>query len=231
MQTRTSIQQKSICLGLMMVLCATATGAQQPITALTASMAANAKQLKLYTCKQRTATHYKGDLKSSRIEEIHYSASGERVSIPIDGQRVEQDARRRGPGSRLVAKKIESKQEEMREYIERLMSLTSRYLAPNSEKFKAGLGNAEMITSAASTQARIVMRNYVKNGDTMTMTFDAASHLPVKTEVDTSLDEDAVSIVVNFGQVHNGPSYPEKTVVTSFGKQLEVRVFTYDYRM
>jgi hypothetical protein len=64
----------------------------------------------------------------------------------------------------------------------------------------------------------------------MTMSFDAATNRPTKTEVKSTLDDDAVSIIVAFDRVREGPTYPGRIVARSDAKQVEVKVFTYDYR-
>jgi hypothetical protein len=216
---------------LTLVITAGGVSAQQQSAALISGMAANSKQLKQYTFKQRTETYHKGQLKKARIEEIHYNAGGERVSIPLDDQKEEPESRRRGPGSRIVARKMEQEQEKMKEYIERLTALTSRYVASDPEKLQAAFSRAEVTTGGGSSQVRIVMRDYVKRRDIMTMTFDSATKRLLKTEVTTSLDEDAVSIALAFDQVREGPTYPGKTVIKADEKQLELRIFTYDYRL
>lgn len=170
-------------------------------------------------------------MKNTKIDEVHYNASGERVSIPLDEQKVQSEPPRRGPGSRLIARKIEEEKEKMKDYAERLMALTSRYLAPEPTKFQAAIANAEVTTGGGSSYMRIRVRDYIKAGDTMTMTFDSATKRPIKTEVNTSLDDDPITILLAFDQIHDGPNYPGKTVVRSDAKQLEVRVFTYDYRI
>ena len=206
--------------------------AQQPqINTLMSGMAANAGQLRKYTFKQRTETYHKGELKNTKLVEVHYDASGERVNIPLGEQKAQSDPRRRGPGSRMIAKKIEEEQEKMKEYIERLMALTSRYLASDPAKLQTAVANAEVTTGGGSGLVRIAMRNYVKSGDMMTMSFDPATKRPTKTEVSTSLDDAPVSIVLSFDQIQQGPNYPGRTVVMSDANQLEVRVFTYDYRL
>jgi hypothetical protein len=205
--------------------------AQQQGAALVTGMAANAQHLRQYTFKQRTEMYHKGELKNARVEEVHYSASGERVSIPLDEQKTEPDAPRRGPGHRIVAKKMAEKKDEIKDYVNRLMSLTSRYLTSDPAKLQAALANAEMTTGGGSTQVRLRMRNYVKAGDTMTMSFDSATKRPTRTEVNTSLDGAPVAIVLAFDHIHEGPSYPVRTVVKSDEKQLEIRLLTYDYRL
>lgn len=204
---------------------------EQQITALVNGMAANAKQIKQYTFKQRTETYYKNELRNAKIDEVHYSMSGERVSIPLDGQMAQPESHRRGPGSRLIAKKIEDERKEMKEYIERLMALTSRYLASDPTRLQAAIANAEVTTGGGSPQVRVTVKNFVKTGDMMTMSFDSATRRPTRTEVSTTLDDAPVAIVLAFDQIHDGPNYPGRTVVVSAARQLEVRILTYDYRM
>lgn len=224
-------KRKAVLLGFAMMALAITAMAQQQISTLMTGMAANAKQLKRYTYKQRTEMYYKGQLKNTKLDEIHFNVSGERVVIPLGEQKAESGSHRRGPGSRLVAKKIENKQEETKQYVERIMFLTSRYLAPELSKFQAALANADVTKSMGSSLIRIHLRDFVKDGDMMTMTFDSATNRPVKTEVETTLDGGPVSITLTFDQVHEGPNFPGRTVVRSDAEEIEVRMLTYDYRM
>jgi len=101
--------------------------AQQPpqLNTLLASMSANAKQLRKYTFEQRTETYVGGDLKNAQLDEVHCSICGERVSIPLNEQSAHSEPHRRGPGARLITKKIEEQKENMQDYTERLMALTA----------------------------------------------------------------------------------------------------------
>lgn len=213
------------------VITAIGAGAQQPINRLATGMASNAKQLRQYRFRERTETYHKGELKNAKTDEGHYDTNGERVTIPLDEQRAQSESRRRGPGSRLIARKVEDEQEKMKDYIQRLMALTSRYLASDPDRLRGALAGAEVTTGGGSSQVRVVMRNYVKTGDVMTMIFDPATNRPTKTEVHTTLEDAPISIVLAFDQIREGPSYPERTVVKSDDKQLELRVFTFDYRL
>jgi hypothetical protein len=223
--------RKAILLGtIAMFFMTVAAQSQQQMGALMNGMAVNAKQLKRYTFKQRTETYYKTELKVAKLDEVHYNVNGERVVVPLGEQKAESGSHRRGPGFRLVAKKVEQKQEETKQYVERLMFLTSRYLAPEPSKFQAALAQADVTKSMGSSLVRIHLRDFVKGGDMMVMTVDSATNRPVKTEIETTLDGGPVSIVLTFDQIHDGPNYPGKTVVRSDAEELEVRMFTYDYR-
>jgi hypothetical protein len=111
----------------------------------------------------------------------------------------------------------------MKDYIERLAALASRY--PESPKLQAAISKAEVTTGGGSSQVRIRMRDYVKPGDSMTMIFDPATKRTVKTEINTFLDDGPVSIVIAFDQLRDGPNYPGEIVMSSITKQLEIRVF------
>lgn len=208
-----------------------AAAAQVPVSNLMETMAANNKQLRQYTHKQRTETYHEGELKNTRVDEIHYNVGGERVSIPLDQRQSQSEAPRRGPGHRLVAKKMEEEKEKMRDYIQRLTALASRYPGSDQARLQESISKAEVTTGGGSSQVRIRVRDYVKPGDSMTMIFDPATKRPVKTEINTFLDDGPVSIVVAFDQLRDGPTYPGKIVMSSVAKKLEIRVFTYEYRL
>jgi hypothetical protein len=131
----------------------------------------------------------------------------------------------------MIARKIEGEEKAMRDYIERMKALAERYPGPDAGKLKEGIAKAEITTGGGTSQVRIRMRDYVKPGDSMTMSFDQATKRPVKTEITTFLDDGPVSVVIAFDQLHDGPNYPGKIVMTSITKQVEVRVFTYEYRL
>ena len=205
--------------------------AQVPVNNMMESIAANNKQLRQYTYKQRTEIYHQGELKNTKVDEIHYNAGGERVTIPLDQRQTQSVAPRRGPGHRVIAKKMEEEKEKMRDYIERLTALASRYPGPDQARLQDAISKAEVTTGGGSSHVRIRMRGYVKPGDSMTMIFDPAMKRPVKTEINTFLDDGPVSIVIAFDQLRDGLNYPGKIVMSSIRRQLEIRVFTYEYRL
>lgn len=219
---------------LPLALCVGA-GAVVPdeIRSMMTNMARNAQELKQYTYKQRIETYYKEELKSSRIDEIHYEVNGERVSIPLAQQKVEEKQRPvRGPMSRFVAKRVEAKQGEMKEYVERLLALSSRYMSSDAERIKSAMNDADLtVSGGAKGYVRIRFRDFVKNGDMVTMSFDPQTKRPVRTEVETRLDDDPVMITMMFDQLRNGPYYAGRTVVRSESQSLEIRAYLYEQKL
>ena len=93
------------------------------------------------------------------------------------------------------------------------------------------MANAEITTGGGSEQVRITLHNFVKFGDRMTMSFDRATNQPTRTEVQTSMDDDPVGIVLDYDQIHEGPNCPGNLSLRADSKQLELRILTYEYRL
>jgi len=143
---------KATLLTWVAVLLVGAAAAQVPVNNLMEGMASNNKQLRQYTYKQRTETYHQGELKNTKLDEIHYNPGGERVSIPLDQHQAQPEGPRRGPGHRLIAKKIEEEKEKMRDYIERLTALAGRYPGTDPGKLGAAILNADVTTGGGSRQ-------------------------------------------------------------------------------
>jgi hypothetical protein len=224
----TSARLRRALLGLLVIVgSATCVIALEQPNPLVAGMNANSQQLKKYKFKQLTETYHDGEMKNARIEEVYYSSRGERISIVVEERQPPADPPRRGPGHRLINRKIESEKEKVKETIDRLVTLAGRYLPPDP----ARLQSAKATKDANSGEVRLVLRDYVKDGDSMILSIDPVTKQPTKTEIHTMLDDASVSIVVVSDQIHDGPNYPAKMVIKFEEKRLELRVLTYDYRL
>jgi len=198
--------------------------------ALTEKVAENSRKLKQYTYKQTTQVYLRGELRRTQVAQVHYDSSGEKVLVPQespDAQPAQAQARRR-LGGRIIEKKIEEQKDEMKEYVERLVGLVGQYLPPNPERLKAAAPNAQTSMSE-SGDARIALKGYLKPGDMMTLAVDPSSKQLNQIVINSTLDEDPVSFVVNFARLKDGTNYPSLTTVQSPAKQLELRVITSDY--
>ncbi len=69
-------QWKATLLTVLAALLISAAAAQVPVANLMEVMAANNKQLRQYTYKQRTETYYQGEIKNTKVDEIHYNLGG-----------------------------------------------------------------------------------------------------------------------------------------------------------
>jgi hypothetical protein len=201
--------------------------AQSPVGgAIAANMSANTEKLKNFTFKQKVEVYLKGELKKTSVSQVHYDSSGQRVAVPLESAPAEASQSHHGPVARKVA---EEKKDEMKDYVDRLMGLTSQYLPPTADRIQATVSRAQF-SQPVPGEAQVKLPDYLKDGDSMTMTLEAAEKRITQVEVKSSLDSDPVSIVVNFSALPDGTNYPATTTVKSEAKQVELRISTYDYQ-
>jgi len=111
---------------------------------------------------------------------------------------------------------------------ERLVALMGQYLPPNPDKIKAALPTAQ-ITPPAGGDAKIAFNNYLKQGDTMALSVNSQSKKLDQISIQSSLDNDPVSFLVDFARLPDGTNYPSMTSIKSPSKSLEIKVTTSDY--
>jgi len=191
-----------------------------------ANVAENSKKLKQYTYQQKTEVLLKGEVRSTKVAQVHYdTATGEKVVVPVSSTPA---AEAEQGGGRLRQRIVEKKKDEMKEYVERLVGLMGQYLPPNADRIKAAMPHAQ-ITPPAGGDAKIALNDYLKPGDVMTFLVNPTSKALNRIVIQSTLDSDPVSFSVDFAKLPDGTNYPSLTSIQSQPKQLEIRVTTSDY--
>jgi len=193
-----------------------------------ARMAENTAKLKQYTYTQKTQVYLKGELRKTKLAQVHFDpATGEKVVVPMGSDDADQQPDQ-GRGGRLRARIVEKKRDEMKEYVERLVGLMHQYLPPNPDRIKAAMPRAQ-ITPPAGGSAKIALSDYLKPGDTETFSINSESKRLDQIAISSRLDDDPVSFIVNFARLPDDTNYPSLTTIKSEAKGLEIRVTTSDY--
>ena len=212
---------------------------QQRVAELKQSMAQSKESLKQYQWTETTEISLKGDVKKREQKECRYGPDGEVQKTVVGGGEEAEGKKgggrrgRRG-GGRLKAKIVEKKVGELKDYGERFGSLIKRYVPPDPERLKAVVqaGNASVDRSSGDSQASLVFRNYLKDGDELGLTFDTAALALRSYTVRSYLDgpEDQVNLSVNFRSLHDNTNYVAETLLESSGKQLGIKVTNFGHR-
>lgn len=190
------------------------------------AMVENAAELRKYSFKQRTEVSMKGEVKSVRLDQVRFDLDGKLERTPLTPV-VAEAPNARGLRGKVVAKK----REETAEYVERLMSLARRYLAPGRDDLEKLSGKAEIWKGPGVTgnQVRVQATDFVHNGDSFVWSLDAVAKLPVRMETRTELDGDPVTITAEYRTLPSGLNYVARATVKSPRKDLEVKVESFDY--
>jgi hypothetical protein len=78
----------------------------------------------------------------------------------------------------------------------------------------------------------LVIKNYVKPGDSVTMTINEQTHSPQSLQVSSYLDDpkDAVTISAQFGQLPDGTNHVATTQIDGVSKQLTISTQNSNYQ-
>ena len=78
----------------------------------------------------------------------------------------------------------------------------------------------------------LVIKNYVKQGDSVTMTVSEQTHSPVSVQVNSYLNDpkDAVTISAQFAQLPDGTNHVATTTINGVSKQLGINEQNSNYQ-
>jgi hypothetical protein len=209
---------------------------QEKVTALKASLAKNQAALKQYAWTETTQIALKGEVKKQEQKECQYGPDGKVQKIPMEAAsqpQQEQSAGGRRRGGLLKKKIVEKKVGEMKDYMGRVAALVHEYAPPDPQKIQAAQAAGNVAVTPAEPVSSIVIKNYLKQGDALTLGFDTTAKKIVTYNVDSYLDdpkEDAVKLAVNFARLPDGTNYVQQSVLDATGKKIEVRVTNSDYK-
>jgi len=201
---------------------------QEKAAALKQSVAQNQAALRHYAWVEKTELSLKGEVKSTKVDSCQYGPDGKvqktSVSAPPPPEK------KRG----LKGRVIEKKKGEMKEYMERAVSLIGHYVPPAPDKIQAVLAAGKASLSQAGPGAmQLIFKDYVKPGDAVTFTVDSAAKVIRHLEVNTYLDEqdkDAISLTVNFQTLPDGTNYAAGKVLNVAAKQIVVNIVDSNYK-
>ena len=166
-----------LCLPIACLLLAMTAGAQdlnqamqQKVAALKESVAHNQQALRQYSWIEKTQLSLKGEVKNTKIEACRYGPDGKVQKTQLSDPPPEQK-KKRGLREKVVEKKVG----EMKDYMERAVSLIGHYVPPSPDKLKAVVTAGGTSLSQAGPDAISSIKNYVKSGDAVTFTVDKAA--------------------------------------------------------
>jgi hypothetical protein len=194
---------------------------QQKLGAFRESVAQNQAALRQYSWIQKIQLNIKGDLKGTKTESCRYGPDGEVQKTPVSEPAAQQKS---GKGLN----------EDMKDYLERTVSMIERYVPPSLQRLRsvAGQGNASFRQSGPDV-IELQFKDYVKKGDAVTFVLDMAAQRISRAIVNTYLaeeDKDAISLSVDFQTLPDATNYPATKVLTVPAKKIVVKVDSSNYQ-
>ena len=207
-------------------------GMQEKSAALKHALAENQAALKQYSWTETTQILFKGEVKKQEQKECHYGPDGKIQKTPIQGaDQLQQTGGRRG--GIIKREIIEHKVEGMKDYMERVEALVHEYVPPDPQKIHAAEAAGNLSIQPAQDVTNLVIKNYLKQGDTVMIGFDSAAKKISSYKVQSYLEkpnEDPVTLAVDFASLPDGTNHPQQSVLDAPGKQIQVKVTNSGYK-
>ena len=200
---------------------------QEKVAAFKQATAENQKALRQYTWIEDTQLSLKGEVKSTKIESCRYGPDGKVQKTPLSAPPEKKEAR--GLKKRVVEKKTD----EMKDYMERVVSLIQRYVPPQPELIKADVAGGNASFSPQPGGMLLQFKNFVKSGDLVSFTVDSAAKAIRQVKVDTYLDDaekDKVTLAVAFQTLPDGTNYASSKTLNVAAKKIVVAITTKNYQ-
>ena len=196
---------------------------REKLAALKQSMAANQAKLKTYAWVETTEMSLKGEVKKRDQFDCKYGADGKVQKTLIGAPAPKKEMR--GWKKKIVDKKVD----ELKDYMDRVKSLVSRYVPPNSKDMQAAFQAGK---ASLTPPASLAFTDYVKPGDKVTLSLDPATKKLKQFYVSSYLDgpEDGVTLNVNFSSLADGTNHVEQILLDAAKKELQIKTTNFDYK-
>ena len=208
---------------------------QQKVAELKQAMANNKQALAQYTWVEQVSIILKGEEKKQEHFQVRLGPDGKPQKTSLDPppqSSSDSGGRRRG---RVKEHVVEKKTEEYKEYADRIKSLIQQYVPPDKDMLEQARqqGNIMMGPQAGEPgQYRLVISNYVKTSDNMTLVIDKTQKDLVSVSIASYLDDpkDAVNVSVQFSSIPGGPNHVSGTTINGVSKQLTITIQNSNYQ-
>lgn len=205
---------------------------QQKIADIKQAAAANKQAMAQYTWVEQVTISIKGEEKKQEQYQVQMGPDGKPQKTPIGSP----DSAGGGGGrhGRLKEHVVEKKKEEYKDYADQIKALIQQYVPPDPGLIQqaAQQGNILSGPEGAPGQYRVVINNYVKQGDKMTLVVDKAQKNLVSVSIDSFLNDpkDAVNMTAQFTPIPGGPNHVSSETINGVSKQLTINVQNSNYQ-
>lgn len=203
---------------------------QQRLAELKDSMARNKQELAHYSWTEQDIISLKGEDKKEELFQVQLGPDGKPQKTSLDPNAMSDEERhRRGLRARIV----EKKKEEYKEYADSMKNLMQQYLPPDKDLLEQAYqrGNVMIGPAGVPNEVRLVITNYVKPQDSMTLVFDKQQKRVLSMNISSYLEDpnDAVKLNVEFSTLPDGTNHVSSLVIDGASKQLSVAMTNSNY--
>jgi hypothetical protein len=201
---------------------------QQRLTEIKQSAAKNKQALAKYTWQEKQTVSLKGEVKKTQLFQVTVGPNGQQQKTELDPSAPPQDP----SGGRLKRRIVEKKVDEYQQYGQQIGALSKQYLPPDPQKLQQAYQQGNISIQPEGNQVTLVIKNYVKPNDSMTLVFNREAKAIQSIQVNSYLSSpsDAVTIAAQFAKLPDGTNHVDSTQVNGVSKQLTVATQNSNYQ-
>jgi hypothetical protein len=203
----------------------------QKLQEVKAASAANKAALAHYTWQEQQVISLKGNVKKSEVYQVSVGPDGEQQKTELSSS----PAPAPPSGGRLKQRIVEKKTDEFQQYGQQVAALAKQYahLDPQLLQEAYQQGNISLQMGGGAGTTSLVIKNYLKPNDQMTLVFNSAEKAIAGMNVSSYLSgpSDVVTMSVQFAMLPSGVNHVASTQINGVSKQMTVAITNSNYQM
>ena len=203
---------------------------QERLAEVKESAAKNKQSLAHYSWQEQQTIAIKGDVKDTKMYQVHLGPDGKPQKMETENLPETSGGRKHG----LAHHVKEKKGEEYKEYGQQIAVLAQQYAQPDPQKLQQAFQQGNVMVGSAGTPSdvKMVISNYIKPNDKMTLIFNRQAKAIQSVNVATYLNDpkDAVNIGAQFSQLPDGTNHVASTQTKGESKDLLVTTQNSNYQ-
>jgi hypothetical protein len=203
---------------------------QQRLSEVKQAALENKQALARYSWQQQETIAIKGNVKDTKLYQVHLGPDGKPQKVETANMPESSGGSQHGLAHHIKEKKTE----EYKEYGQQIGALTALYTMPDPERLQQAYqqGNLMLASGGAPGEVKMVIRNYIKPNDQVTLLFNRQAKAIQSLEVQSYLTDpkDAVTIAAQFSQLPDGTNHVSTTQVNGVSKELLITTQNSNYQ-
>jgi hypothetical protein len=204
---------------------------QERLAEVKEAAAKNKQALMSYSWNEVVTISLKGEQKKQEHFQVRQGPDGKPQKTSLDPPA----AAPAPSGGRLKQHIVEKKKEEYADYAQAMKALAQQYVPPDKDELQKAYaqGNVTLGPTAGNpNQVQLVIHNYVKPQDSMTLVFDKTKKALMSVQIATYMSDpkDAMTLAVTFAQLPDGINHVDSVVMNGVIKQLKIATQNSNYQ-
>jgi hypothetical protein len=203
---------------------------QQRVAELKEASVKNKQAIAQYTWVEQVTISLKGEQKKQQHFQVRLGPDGKPQKTSLDPPADTQES-----GGRLKKRIVEKKKEEYQDYADQMKALAQQYVPPDKDLIQQAYaqGNITLgVVAGNPNQAKLVLHNYIKPNDSMTLIFDKTQKQLLQVSIASYMDDpkDAMNLTVQFSRLPDGTNHISNMVIDGVSKQLNIAIQNSNYQ-